>query len=183
MGTEALGEALSGRVEILLLEISLGEMSGYEVCKIVREELGDSVTIFFLSEVAEPSDRVAGLLLGADDFVAKPFDSGELLARIARFARRRDVARAGNGVAPEVEESVHLTPREHEVLGLLALGRAQKEIARELSISCKTVSTHIQHLLTKLESHSRAELVAHAYRQGLVSPLYDRRATREAALV
>ena len=61
------------------------------------------------------------------------------------------------------------------MLGLLAEGRGQKEIAHDLTISSKTVGTHIQNLLAKFAVHSRAELVATAYRQGIVSALFDRR--------
>lgn len=62
-----------------------------------------------------------------------------------------------------------LTPREHEILDLVAEGLRQKEIARKLSISQKAVATHIQNLLGKLNVHSRAELVARAYMLGLVT--------------
>jgi DNA-binding NarL/FixJ family response regulator len=74
---------------------------------------------------------------------------------------------AGNGAAAS---TVHLTAREREVLTLLTEGRSQKEISYDLTISSKTVGTHIQKLLTKVGAHSRAELVAHAFRTGLVSP-------------
>jgi len=71
----------------------------------------------------------------------------------------------GNG-ARDVD--ISLSPREREILALLAEGRSQKQIAVELVISPKTVATHIQHLLSKLGVHSRAEAVAAAYRRGLV---------------
>ena len=62
---------------------------------------------------------------------------------------------------------VNLSPREREILALLAEGRSQKQIAAALLISSKTVATHIQHLLSKLDVHSRAEAVAAAYQGGL----------------
>ena len=112
--------------------------------------------------------RTAGLLLGADDYVAKPFDDGELLARM-----RRSLGRAERG-APNCkgrktpEGGTPLSPREFEILGLLSEGLRQADIAERLVLSPKTVGTHIQHILFKLGVHSRAQAVAEAYRQGLV---------------
>ncbi len=63
-----------------------------------------------------------------------------------------------------------LSPREREILGLLAEGRTQSQIADELVISSKTVATHIQHVLSKLGVHTRAQAVAMAFRKGLVEP-------------
>jgi DNA-binding NarL/FixJ family response regulator len=164
-GAEALEEVRADSIRLVMLEVSLPDMTGYEVCRQLRDASGDELAIFLLSGArTEPADRVAGLLLGADDFIVKPFDPGELRARVQRFlARRNPVAR------PEPQpHRKPITPREREVLRLLAEGHGQKEIARQLSISAKTVGTHIQRMLAKLGAHSRAELVARAYRDGLV---------------
>ena len=83
---------------------------------------------------------------------------------------RRRRAASGNGGS----QFPRLTVREQQVLELLARGHRQKQTAPELSISEKTVATHIQNLLGKFQLHSRAELVAHAYVAGLVaSPMAD----------
>ena len=164
-GEEALVAARSGGVVLVLVEIELPDMTGYEVCHALREEHGEDLPIFLVSGVrTEPMDRIAGLLLGADDYLSKPFDPNELLARVRRIVARpaAPVRRHGH------VDRVHLTEREQEVLRLLANGTRQKEIALELSISPKTVGTHIQNLLGKLGVHSRAELVARAYVLGLV---------------
>ena len=166
-GVDALRAAREDDVRLLLLEVDLGDMTGYEVCHELRNGARDELAIFFVSGIrTEPLDRVAGLLLGADDFIVKPFDPNELIARARRFISRRPAVGVrngnGNGKGPR------LTDREHEVLGLLAEGARQKEVAHRLSISPKTVATHIQNLLGKLGVHSRAELVARAYLLGLV---------------
>src|SRR5262249_57483285 len=109
-------------------------------------------------ERMEPLDRTAGLLLGGDDYLVKPVDPGEFVARIRRLVDPQGIeAGATNGL-----ES--LTKRENEVLELLAQGHPQDEIARELVISPKTVATHIQRILGKLEVRSRAQAVAVALR-------------------
>jgi two-component system, NarL family, nitrate/nitrite response regulator NarL len=165
-GREALETARQVQPALVLLEVNLAEVSGYEVCRELRERFGDDVAIIFLSgDRTEPYDRVAGLLLGADDYIVKPFDDGELLARV-RSALRHSAVRPSNGGqgAPAAEA---LTSREREVLKLLARGLTQPEIAQELFISPKTVAGHIQRVLTKLGVHSRAQAVALAHEQGL----------------
>src|SRR5436190_8468262 len=164
-GAEALEAARADDVGLLLLEVTLPDMTGYEVCRQLRDE-GDELPIFFLSGTHTDSvDRVAGLLLGADDFIVKPFDPGELVARV-----RRHVSRRAAPLRADASSAPSLTRREDEILGLLTQGGSQKEIAHQLSISPKTVATHIQNLLGKLDVHSRAELVARAYLLGLVEP-------------
>jgi DNA-binding NarL/FixJ family response regulator len=173
-GLEALAAAREPGIGLVVLEVELEGMSGYQVCHELRAELGDDLPIMLISATrVEPLDRVAGLLLGADDYIAKPFQPAELVARVGRFASRRATGR--RAAVDDAVGNLRLTEREREVLDLLAEGRVQKEIAADLSISPKTVGTHIQKLLAKLDVHSRAELVARAFRLGLVSPLHDRR--------
>jgi DNA-binding NarL/FixJ family response regulator len=171
-GVDALNAARAQGVGAVLLEVVLPEMTGYEVCRMLREEVGDELAIFFLAGTRTgPADRVAGLLLGADDFIVKPFHPDELVVRVGRFVTSRSTATP----SAEPDRRVRITAREREVLTLLAAGTNQKEIARQLTISSKTVGTHIQSLLLKFGVHSRAELVAGAYREGFVSPSHDGR--------
>jgi two-component system, NarL family, nitrate/nitrite response regulator NarL len=165
-GQEALEAARQLQPALVLLEVNLAEVSGYEVCRELRDRFGDDIAIIFLSaDRTEPYDRVAGLLLGADDYIVKPFDEGELLARV-RSALRHSVIPPSNGSQSDPAAEA-LTSREREVLKLLARGRTQPEIAQELFISPKTVAGHIQRVLTKLGVHSRAQAVALAHEQGL----------------
>jgi DNA-binding NarL/FixJ family response regulator len=160
-GQEALTHAKRVRPAVVLLDVKLDDIPGYEVCYQLRQRFGEELSIIFMSgDRTEPEDRVAGLLIGADDYVTKPFDSNELLARV-----RRSIVKTP---PPEGSSDSALTPREQEVLGLLADGVGPEEIARKLFISPKTVGTHIQRILTKLKVHSRMEAVAMAYRTGLV---------------
>jgi DNA-binding NarL/FixJ family response regulator len=161
---EALGAARLGRPDVVLLDVMLGGTSGYEVCRELREEFGERLPIIFLSGArTASSDRVAGLLLGADDYLTKPVEPGELLARVQRaIARSASDRRHVNGAA------ARLTVRELDVLKLLAEGLGTEAIAERLFISPKTVGTHVQRILAKLDLHSRAAAVAFAYREGLV---------------
>jgi DNA-binding NarL/FixJ family response regulator len=163
-GSAALDAVRANGVALVVLEVGLPDMTGYEVCRELRSERGDELPIFFLSGLrTEPLDRVAGLLLGADDFIVKPFDPDELVARVRRFVNRKALLR---DVTLGEPGSPQLTRREVEVLNLLVEGRRQKEIAVQLVISQKTVATHIQNLLGKFGVHSRAELIARAYMLG-----------------
>jgi DNA-binding NarL/FixJ family response regulator len=177
-GYEAL-EAMRGNgIALALLEVTFPDMTGYEVCRDIRAERGDRLPVFFLSGIrTEPLDRVAGLLLGADDFIVKPYDPAELVARVRRFISRAATQR--ETAAPR--GGPRLTRRETEVLRMLIEGRRQKEIAAELVISQKTVATHIQNLLGKFGVHSRAELLAHAYRSGYGEPELANALSRTAA--
>ena len=158
-GGEALSAARADPPALAILDVNLPGISGYEACRALREEYGPELPILFLSgERTESFDRVAGLLIGADDYMVKPAAEDELLARVRALVRRTPARVPSNG----------LTPRELDVLRLLADGLRQAEIARVLVISPKTVGTHIEHVLTKLGVHSRAEAVALAYRHDLV---------------
>ena len=92
-------------------------------------------------------------------------DANELLARIRRSLHR--VNRGEPAPGPTSPALAALTAREAEVLALLADGLTQAEIAARLVVSPRTVGTHIQHILSKLDVHSRAQAVAMALRQGL----------------
>lgn len=158
-GEEGLALARRERPAAVVLDVRLPGISGWEVCHELRGRHGDEVAILFVSgERIESLDRVAGLLLGGDDYLVKPFAPDELLARLKRLVRRTTADPA----------HTRLTPRELEVLGLLAEGKRGSEIAAELVISPKTVSTHVDRILAKLGVHSRAQAVALAYRERLL---------------
>jgi DNA-binding NarL/FixJ family response regulator len=148
-GEEALAQAGVEHPSLVLLDIALPGISGYEVCHELRRRFGDGLPIIFVSGTrTEPHDRVAGLLIGADEYVVKPFFPGELVARVRRLLIRNGAESInganGNGLVSRLSE------REREVLRLLAEGQPQEAIAAELFISPKTVATHIQRILTKL---------------------------------
>src|SRR5918995_1381485 len=150
------------------LREQLPRIGGYEVCHELRERYGDDLPIVFVSgSRTEPGDRAAGIMLGADDYITKPFDPDELLARIRRLLRR------GRRAADRPRRRTtfaELTARELEVLELMAGGLAQAEIAKRLVISPRTAGTHIQHILEKLDVRSRAQAVALAHMRGVRHP-------------
>jgi DNA-binding NarL/FixJ family response regulator len=168
-GEEALNSVRRERPSCVLLDVLLPGVTGYAVCRELRDEYGEALPIIFVTgERTEPGDRVAGLLLGADDYVVKPFDPDELLARVRRSIVRSQLD--GRRRVDHVRAVFGLTDRERDIVMRLADGMGQKAIAAELVISPKTVATHIQRILAKLAVHSRAEAVAIAHREGLARP-------------
>ncbi len=157
-GEEVRELILAERPLVILLEVRLPGASGYEICRELRDEFGEALPIIFVSgEKTDELDQVAGLLLGADDYLTKPVLPDTLLARV-----RRLVTRAEAPARPE------LTEREQEVLALLVAGYPRSDIARELAISRKTAAKHIEHILHKLDVHSEAQAVALVAREHVV---------------
>ncbi len=80
-------ESGSNPIHLVILDVMMPNMGGFDLCSLIRKE-GEGVPIIFLSARGEPADKAEGLRMGADDYVVKPFDPGELLARIAAVLRR-----------------------------------------------------------------------------------------------
>jgi len=136
-GEEGLNAALESRPDLIILDIMLPKINGYEVCRLVREQ-GVDVPIIMLTAKGQESDIVLGLNLGADDYVTKPFSIRELLARAHALLRRRQAEeterlRFGDCELDLVQhrllrngEEVPLTPKEFGLLAFMATrsGRA-----------------------------------------------------------
>ena len=138
-------------------------LCGYEVCRTLKEDPSFDAPVLFISRVrTEPYDRIAGLLLKADDYIVSPYLPGELLARLHNLVARTRLQTS----APRL----HLTNRENEILDLMGDGLRHTEIARRLFISPRTVGTHVDHILRKLGVRSSVEAVSVAYRAGIISP-------------
>jgi two-component system nitrate/nitrite response regulator NarL len=163
-GEAALAVAREQRPAAVILDVCLPSLSGYEVCRGLRDLFGNDLPIVFVSgNRVEALDRAAGMLVGGDDYLVKPFDPDELLARFRRLLER-------GGVAPRAatDAKVDLTQREIEVLQLVAEGLRPAEIAKQLVISPKTVASHVQRILARLGVHTRAQAVAVAYEAGVI---------------
>jgi DNA-binding NarL/FixJ family response regulator len=156
-GIEALELAAEQRPSAVLLDISMPGISGYETCHELRELYGTALPIIFLSgERVESYDRAAGFLIGADEYLLKPVSQDELLARVRTLTAR------------SASDAVPLTPRERQVINLLAEGLTGREIAEMLVIAPSTAAKHIEHVVEKFGVRSRAQAVAKAYRLRLL---------------
>jgi len=163
-GDEGLELARVNAPAAAILEIPLSGLSGYELCTALKVEFGADMPIIFLTgSRTESYDRIAGLLLGADDYVTKPYSAGELLVRLRNLLHRR--------ADPDASRFARrLTKREHEVLALMAEGLQHDEIGQRLFISPKTVSSHVEHILRTLGARGRAQAIAIAYHHRILQP-------------
>ncbi len=172
-GKSGLDKFRQGNIDLVLLDLMLPELDGIDVCKSIRKD--SLVPIVMLTAKDSPVDKILGLELGADDYITKPFNMRELIARIKAVLRRtektgRDAERRvawGDIVMDRERHEVtlqgkilHLTPLEYSLLELF-MRHPEKALPREYLItqvwggnfygSTKTLDVHIRHLRSKIE--------------------------------
>jgi DNA-binding response OmpR family regulator len=169
-GGEALAELEKHPIRVVVLDIGLPDMDGFDVCRSIRER--SRVPILMLTARDEEPDRVSGLELGADDYVTKPFSPRELLARVKAVLRRAEtwleepelklgdvVVRLDARETLVAGEAVELTSKEFDLLTIL-LGHPNVVLTRELLLDrvwglafpggTRTVDVHVASLRKKL---------------------------------
>jgi len=157
------------RPHVLVIDLRMPDGSSIEAIRGLREQV-PSTEIVVVTMEASPAFAQHALDAGAIGFVLKDTGDAELPEAVRRAARREEY------VSPRVAASARrrtsaedgLSPRETEVLRLIALGNSSAEIARELHLSARTVETHRARIQRKLGLATRAELVRHALRRGLI---------------
>jgi two-component system, NarL family, response regulator LiaR len=172
-GEEAVHLARLLLPDIVLMDLLMPVMDGITATALIRSELPDT-EVLALTSVLEDASVVGAVRAGAIGYLLKDTDA-DALCRAIKAAAAGQVqltpqaaARLMQAVsAPESPEA--LTERETEVLRLLAQGKANKEIARSLNISEKTVKVHVSNILSKLGVQSRTQATLYAIRVGLVS--------------
>lgn len=168
-GEEAKAALREQRFDLILLDVGLPDISGFDLCRELRAN--SQVPIFFLTARSEEIDRVLGLELGADDYIAKPFSPRELTARVKSLFRRlgmKDAPKIKNGKFHLDEERatitflgspLELTRTEYRLLGLLLQrpGRvfSRQEILEKVSDNPdmsldRTIDSHVKSLRAKL---------------------------------
>lgn len=190
-GKAGLGEALSGRHDLLILDAMLPEMSGFEVLRRIRAQ-NRRLPVLMLTAKGQEMDKVRGLRLGADDYVTKPFGLMELMARLDALLRRAQTAakepqplktkdvvidfRARR--AWKRGRSLNLTAREYQILEILAMKREQAvsrvdlvgalwEGGQAAEVSTRTVDQHIAAIRRKLgDSATSPRLIETVYGYG-----------------
>jgi two-component system OmpR family response regulator len=177
-GDEALSQAAAETYDAVLLDLMLPGTDGFSVCRALREK-GDAVPVLMLTARTDVRDRIRGLDSGADDYLTKPFNFGELLARLRALMRRRpgdaQVIEVGDLVLDRVKREatraghdMELTPREFDVLEVLALRSGDAVTRAELleavwdegfDESSNIVDVYVGYLRRKLESPSGARVI------------------------
>ena len=156
---EFLGAQNGGRPGCLVLDLRMPEMGGLEL----QNELAARhirLPIIMISGHADVASAVRALKAGAIDFLEKPFARGELLDRVQEALALDAKARQNEVERLRIEACVaRLTPREHQVMDLVVVGKTNKVIAAELGLCEKTVEVHRARVMTKMEADSLAHLV------------------------
>jgi FixJ family two-component response regulator len=143
----------------LLLDVRMPSMSGLELqSELLRREI--SIPIIFLSGHAGIPDSAKAFRAGAVDFLEKPFDNDILLERIEEAIKKDIASREQLHEHREIQSRLnHLTVREQEVLSLIVKGHSNKEMARMLDISNRTIEAHRASIMEKMHANSLAELM------------------------
>jgi two-component system response regulator NreC len=171
-GEEAVRRAHESHPDVAVIDLTMPGLSGVETLQRLRREL-PATRLLVLTMHDDPGYARVAQAAGASGHVVKDSESGELLAAIRAVHRGRtfvqvgvDTAVAGQGQGSS--RAPALSPRERQVLGLLAHGHTNREVATRLSLSIKTVETHRARLSDKLNLHNRADLVRLALDLGLL---------------
>ena len=180
-GLEVLIKARELNPDLILMDIGMPVCDGLEATQKIKAELPD-ITIVMLTVRDEDEKLFTAIKSGAQGYLLKSIRSRELLAML-RGAIRGEAAitpALGGRMLEEFrnlskqtqnpEETVALTQREQEVLGLVAEGATDKEIADKLMLSIHTVKSHMRNVLAKLHLSHRHEAALYALREGLIPP-------------
>jgi len=168
---QALQQVQHNTYDLILLDLQLPDSSGLALLQKLRSE-DAMVPVAVLTASNSPSDLDAALQLGAAGFISKTADGKTLLDAVTQLLYGVQVV-IGDENRPLDRQSsardVGITPRQLEILDLLAEGLPNKVICQRLSLSEDTVKTHLKALFTSLECHNRTECVSNARKLGLVS--------------
>ncbi len=176
-GREAVAIAQRLKPDVVLMDLLMPVMDGIEATRQIRHELPE-VEVVALTSVLEDASVTAAIRAGAIGYLLKTTDAYELCEAI-KAAAAGQVRLAPEAAArlmrevrtPEGPEALTepLTEREAEVLKLIARGKANKQIARELFVAMSTIKTHVNNLYRKLNVSSRTQAALYAARTGLVT--------------
>jgi DNA-binding NarL/FixJ family response regulator len=177
-GEDALSECAHLSPDVVMLDVSLPDESGIDLARRIKAQRS-STRILFLSMHGEEEFVRQALQAGGDGYVVKASRSEEIVEGIhevyqgkryvsAAIGQAMSVAPASGGGPVLKGAAAEITDREREVLSLVARGLSAKEMARELSISHRTVETHRMNLMKKLGAKNSADLIRIGFASGLV---------------
>jgi DNA-binding NarL/FixJ family response regulator len=160
--------------DLILLDVMMPNMDGWDTLKAIRKKKTTEHTpVIMITAVNEEQKIVSGLKIGADDYIVKPFILPNLLARIEAVLRRVNWQKEAQ---PKQEKTLNnktnidaLTPKEKEVLALVAKGASNQEIADKLCVRDVTVKTHLNSIFKKLKVSNRTQAVLLAMQIDLIN--------------
>jgi len=175
-GLKVVEEVLRVKPDVVVLDLGMPGLNGIDICRQLARKAKDTA-VLVLTMYVDEEFIVRALENGAAGYLMKEAASKELVEAVRAVARGE--LYLGSGIARSVlarlaagtkEDPYHkLTPRERQVLQLIAEGKTNRAIAEKLGLSVKTVDTHRAHLMRKLGIHDQTTLVKYAIRRGIVS--------------
>ena len=181
-GRDAVEKVKELRPDVVILDISMPDLNGLEATRQILKALPKTEILILTIHESEQVEREV-LAAGARGYILKSDDGQDLVSAVDNLRRHRpfftpkvtklvldNYLRTGVPMRASDPTRGVLTPREREIAQLLAEGRSNKEVATTLRISIKTVETHRNNLLRKLDLHSLSELVHYAIRNKMVEP-------------
>ena len=174
-GSELIKKVIENDYDVVLLDISLPGRNGLELLKELKK-IKPNLPVLILSIYPEEHYGLRALKLGAAGYLAKSSVSSELITAILKASKGKKYITPilAEIIASEIESDSNkplhqmLSDRELEVLILLGRGKSINEIAKELSLSSKTISTYRERILNKLKLKTTADIIRYAIKQGLV---------------
>ncbi len=180
-GEQALIAFAENPADVVVSDIIMPGIDGFEFCRQLRASReGQIVPFIFLSSRGEVEDRIQGHAIGADDYMVKPFEPRELLAKVESHLNRvqrislevrRLVSQAPVNKAEVEKPILPLTPAEERVFWEVVQGYTNRQVGNRLFISPRTVQTHLSNILSKLSLENRSQLVRYAYERGYQPPI------------
>lgn len=185
-GQTALAMVEEYHPHLMVTDIVMPRMNGYELVRQVRQHpIFRLLPVIFLSARNKTEERIQGYHSGCDLYLPKPFELKELGAAIQNLLERSQAVHSDyrssltetlraflqtNAIAPQNSSalSLHLTPRERQVIELLVKGHSNAEIGSHLHLSSRTVEKYVSSLLRKTETSNRAELVGFALKHRII---------------
>ncbi len=178
-GLQVVEEAKKLTPDLIILDISMPEMNGLEALRLIRKTVPQAQVLVLSVHDSEQLVREV-LEAGARGYVLKSDAGRVLIAAVEALCNQEPFFTAKvsemmlegflrSGNSGEIPKDP-LTPRERQIVQLLAEGKSNKEIAERLEISVKTIETHRSHILAKLNLHSMSDLVRYAVRNQLIEP-------------
>ena len=164
-GVEAL-EILEKEIpDLIVCDVMMPGMDGYTLVEHIRDDPRTNwIPVLFLSAKGQSQDRVKGLNTGADVYLVKPFEPEELVAQVESSLKQasRLIGHQSESISTvptiKVRRNVELTPTESKVVQFVAQGKANREIAKVMEVSQRTIESHVSNMLGKTGLHNRTEL-------------------------
>ncbi|MDG2990224.1 response regulator transcription factor [Candidatus Synechococcus calcipolaris G9] len=181
-GSEALEMIRRYQPHLLVTDIAMPQMNGFELVRQVRQQPAlRLLPVIYLTARTQVEERIQAYQMGADSYLSKPFHLEELAAVVRNLLERSQLIQSQQSQwhqRPQEHPStvstdypaLELTERERQVLNLLAEGLSNAQIGDRLHLSARTIEKYVSNLLQKAQAHNRAELVRLAIEQHLLSP-------------